>query len=75
MVTCHTYPFLNLLRKESGLKILKLFSYAKENNLPILQHVSLPRIGAFQSILNTLHPNNKVSTDEEENTKRVYINL
>jgi len=46
--------------------------YAKENNLPILQHVSLPRIGAFQSILSTLHPNNNSSTNEEENFKSRY---
>lgn len=30
--------------------------YAKKNNLPILENVSLPRVGAMQIIFNTIGP-------------------
>lgn len=30
--------------------------YAKKNNLPILENVTLPRVGAMQTIFDTLGP-------------------
>lgn len=30
--------------------------YAKKNNLPILENVTLPRVGALQTIFDTLGP-------------------
>lgn len=43
--------------------------YAKKNNLPILENVSLPRVGAMQIIFNTLGPvqDNKVQHDHLNN--------
>ncbi|KFM73636.1 Acyl-CoA:lysophosphatidylglycerol acyltransferase 1, partial [Stegodyphus mimosarum] len=39
-------------RKETSVK------YASKNNFPILEHVTLPRVGAMHVILNTLHNGN-----------------
>lgn len=33
-----------------------LFRFAIKNNLPILQHVSLPRVGALQTIVDIVGP-------------------
>ncbi|KAL2716854.1 acyl-CoA:lysophosphatidylglycerol acyltransferase 1-like [Vespula squamosa] len=43
--------------------------YAKKNNLPILENVSLPRVGAMQIIFNTIGPmqDNKVQHDHLNN--------
>jgi len=30
--------------------------YARQNNLPVLEHVTLPRVGAFHTLVKTLHP-------------------
>jgi lysophosphatidylglycerol acyltransferase 1 len=35
---------------------LSLFRFALKNNLPVLQHVSLPRVGALQTIVDTVGP-------------------
>lgn len=32
------------------------FSYAQKNNLPLLEHVTLPRLGAFSAIIDELSP-------------------
>jgi hypothetical protein len=32
------------------------FRFALKNNLPVLQHVSLPRVGALQTIVDTVGP-------------------
>jgi lysophosphatidylglycerol acyltransferase 1 len=32
------------------------FRYAEKNNLPVLNHVSLPRVGALQAIVDTVGP-------------------
>lgn len=40
--------------------------YARKNNLPMLEHVSLPRVGALHTIINTLHPT-KLKTDGQLN--------
>jgi hypothetical protein len=32
------------------------FRFAQKNNLPVLQHVSLPRVGALQTIVDTVGP-------------------
>nr|XP_022899962.1 acyl-CoA:lysophosphatidylglycerol acyltransferase 1-like isoform X1 [Onthophagus taurus] len=39
--------------------------YAEKNNLPVLNHVSLPRVGALKAIMNTVGPlpNNNSSLD------------
>ncbi|XP_015916097.1 acyl-CoA:lysophosphatidylglycerol acyltransferase 1 [Parasteatoda tepidariorum] len=41
-------------RKETSVK------YAEKNNFPILEHVTLPRVGALEVILNTLRPDGKL---------------
>lgn len=33
-----------------------LFRYAIKNNLPLLEHVTLPRLGAFSAIIDELSP-------------------
>jgi lysophosphatidylglycerol acyltransferase 1 len=32
------------------------FRFALKNNLPVLEHVSLPRVGALQTIVDTVGP-------------------
>jgi len=32
------------------------FRYAQKNNLPLLEHVTLPRLGAFSAIIDELSP-------------------
>jgi len=59
-------------RKETSQK------YARENNLPHLENVSLPRVGALHTIINTLHPKklNAISSenhvDVQENGKATF---
>ncbi|KAK9693262.1 Acyltransferase C-terminus [Popillia japonica] len=46
--------------------------YAQKNNLPVLQHVSLPRVGALKAIMATVGPNtlaNNNSTHIKDNPK------
>ncbi|KAI4463166.1 1-acylglycerol-3-phosphate acyltransferase-related [Holotrichia oblita] len=46
--------------------------YAQKNNLPILQHVSLPRVGALKAIMATVGPNtlaNNNSTHVKDSPK------
>ncbi|XP_017883978.2 acyl-CoA:lysophosphatidylglycerol acyltransferase 1-like [Ceratina calcarata] len=40
--------------------------YAKKNNLPILENVTLPRVGALQTIFDTIGPSQENSTSEQE---------
>ncbi|GBO32966.1 Acyl-CoA:lysophosphatidylglycerol acyltransferase 1, partial [Araneus ventricosus] len=49
--------------------------YATKNNFPILEHVTLPRIGAMELILNTLgpHANLKDTIDEDVSLLREVI--
>lgn len=42
--------------------------YAKKNNLPILENVTLPRVGAMQTIFDTLGPTQKKDIDQQENS-------
>lgn len=37
--------------------------YAQKNNLPLLDKVSLPRVGALQAIMNTVGPNSVVKNN------------
>lgn len=37
-------------------KLLIYFRYAQKNNLPLLEHVTLPRLGAFSAIIDELSP-------------------
>lgn len=44
-------------RRETSLR------YSKKNNLPLLEYVTLPRVGAMHTIVNTLHPSVKPTSD------------
>lgn len=54
--------------------------YAVKNNLPVLQHVSLPRVGAMQIIIDAIGPRSldnqiqepDVPVDEEETVKALH---
>ncbi|PSN37462.1 Acyl-CoA:lysophosphatidylglycerol acyltransferase 1 [Blattella germanica] len=48
--------------------------YAVKNNLPVLQHVSLPRVGALQTIVDTVGPE-KISNPGGNNNADPTINL
>jgi lysophosphatidylglycerol acyltransferase 1 len=37
-----------------------LFRFALKNNLPVLQHVTLPRVGALQTIVDTVGPEKNI---------------
>lgn len=37
--------------------------YAQKNNLPLLNNVSLPRVGALQAIMNTVGPHSVVKNN------------
>lgn len=46
--------------------------YAKKNNLPILENVTLPRVGAMQTIFDTLGPTrNKDMEDQRANSSLI----
>lgn len=47
LVTLRTFFIINCLF---------LLRFALKNNLPVLQHVSLPRVGALQTIVDTVGP-------------------
>lgn len=50
--------------------------YARKNELPVLQHVSLPRVGALKAIMTTVGPNtlaNNNSTMIEGNNSFEYL--
>ncbi|XP_053980514.1 acyl-CoA:lysophosphatidylglycerol acyltransferase 1-like isoform X2 [Hylaeus anthracinus] len=49
--------------------------YAKKNNLPILENVSLPRVGAMQTIFDTLGPSHDNNTSEQQLDNRANIVL
>lgn len=40
--------------------------YAKKNNLPILENVTLPRVGAMQTIFDTLGPTPSRNMQEQQ---------
>ncbi|XP_014216519.1 acyl-CoA:lysophosphatidylglycerol acyltransferase 1 [Copidosoma floridanum] len=44
--------------------------YAKKNNLPILENVTLPRVGALQTIFNTIGPTQNNNSSEEQLNSR-----
>lgn len=44
--------------------------YAKKNNLPILENVTLPRVGAMQTIFDTVGPSQENSTSKEQLNNR-----
>lgn len=44
--------------------------YAKKNNLPILENVTLPRVGAMQTIFDTLGPvSSRDAQDQQLNNR------
>jgi hypothetical protein len=43
------------------------FRFALKNNLPVLQHVSLPRVGALQTIVDTVGPEKSSSSGGSNN--------
>lgn len=45
--------------------------YAKKNNLPILENVTLPRVGAMQTIFDTLGPTQKKDIDQQANSSLI----
>ncbi|XP_014475232.1 PREDICTED: acyl-CoA:lysophosphatidylglycerol acyltransferase 1-like isoform X2 [Dinoponera quadriceps] len=44
--------------------------YAKKNNLPILENVTLPRVGAMQTIFETLGPARSKNTEDQQLNSR-----
>jgi hypothetical protein len=44
-----------------------LFRFALKNNLPVLKHVSLPRVGALQAIVDTVGPEKSSSLGGNNN--------
>ena len=42
-------------------------NYAKKNNLPILENVSLPRVGAMQTIFDTVGPSQNNNSNQQLN--------
>ncbi|XP_060819085.1 acyl-CoA:lysophosphatidylglycerol acyltransferase 1-like isoform X2 [Bombus pascuorum] len=44
--------------------------YAKKNNLPILENVTLPRVGAMQTIFDTIGPSQENNTAEQHLNSR-----
>ncbi|XP_034189753.1 acyl-CoA:lysophosphatidylglycerol acyltransferase 1 isoform X2 [Osmia lignaria lignaria] len=44
--------------------------YAKKNNLPILENVTLPRVGAMQTIFDTVGPSQENNSTEQELNNR-----
>lgn len=40
--------------------------YAKKNNLPILENVTLPRVGAMQMIFDTLGPTSSRNMQDQQ---------
>lgn len=44
--------------------------YAKKNNLPILENVTLPRVGAMQTIFETLGPAMSKNTEDQQLNSR-----
>lgn len=46
------FPEGGFLRKRKAVSQ----KYAQKNNLPLLNYVSLPRVGALQAIMNTVGP-------------------
>jgi hypothetical protein len=44
-----------------------LFRFALKNNLPVLQHVSLPRVGALQAIVDTVGPKKNINLGGNNN--------
>ncbi|KAF3427713.1 hypothetical protein E2986_04149 [Frieseomelitta varia] len=44
--------------------------YAKKNNLPILENVTLPRVGAMQTIFDTIGPSQENNTTEQQLNSR-----
>lgn len=51
--------------------------YAKKNNLPILENVTLPRVGAMQTIFDTLGPvpRRDITQDQQLNSRPSKIAL
>jgi len=49
--------------------------YAKKNNLPILENVTLPRVGAMQMIFDTLGPAGNRNTKDQHLNSRPSIKL
>ncbi|XP_066583911.1 acyl-CoA:lysophosphatidylglycerol acyltransferase 1-like [Prorops nasuta] len=43
--------------------------YAKKNNLPILENVSLPRVGAMQTIFDTIGPKEECISDNQYDSR------
>lgn len=41
--------------------------YAEKNNLPLMNHVSLPRVGALKAIFSKLPPHDNLSTQQGNN--------
>jgi hypothetical protein len=39
------------------------FRFARKNNLPVLEYVSLPRVGALQTIVDTVGPGRNNNPD------------
>ncbi|KAJ6621435.1 Acyl-CoA:lysophosphatidylglycerol acyltransferase 1 [Pseudolycoriella hygida] len=46
--------------------------YAQKNNLPIMNHVSLPRTGAFNAILSVLPPHDSSPQQQDTNEESAY---
>lgn len=44
--------------------------YAKKNNLPILENVTLPRVGAMQTIFEILGPARSKNTEDQQLNNR-----
>jgi len=44
--------------------------YAKKNNLPILENVTLPRVGAMQMIFDTLGPAGRKNAEDQHLNSR-----
>lgn len=44
--------------------------YAKKNNLPILENVTLPRVGAMQTIFDTLGPASSRNMQDQQLNSR-----
>lgn len=44
-------------------------NYAKKNNLPILENVSLPRVGAIQTIFDVVGPTQNNNSNQELNDR------
>lgn len=44
-------------------------NYAKKNNLPILENVSLPRVGAIQTIFDTVGPTQNNNSNQQLNSR------